>query len=98
MLTVKIHQTSNGKILVVSDKEILGRKFEEGKLQLDLSKDFYQGEEKPEAEIKALINAAYLLHLTGKKTLKFFSGLGLIDKKRILVVQGIPHAEVWLGE
>lgn len=98
MLTVKIHPTSNGKILVVSDKEILGRKFEEGNLQLDLSKEFYRGEEKPEAEIKALVKAAYLLHLTGRKTLKFFSGLGIINKKRILIVKGIPHAEVYLGE
>lgn len=96
MLIVKRHKTPNGEILVVSDKELLGKRFEEGKLQLDLKKDFYQGEEKTEAEIKALVNAAYILHLTGERTLKLFRKWGWIAEENVLLVKGIPHVEVCL--
>ena len=36
---VKIHQGPHGVVLVVSDQEILGKKFVEGKVQLDLTKN-----------------------------------------------------------
>jgi len=96
IFVVNIHKGSEGEILVISDKEIIGRKFEEGKLQLDLSKDFYQGEEMEEEKVKELVNDAYVLHLTGKKTIEFFTKLGLVKKENVLTVDGIPHAEVCL--
>ena len=41
----------NGLLLVVTDKEIIGKQFTEEKLQLDLSKEFYQGEEMEKEKI-----------------------------------------------
>ena len=93
-MIVKIHESPNGKILVVSDKDIIGKIFEEGKLQLDLSKQFYRGEEKKEEKIKELIEEVYIAHVTGKKSIAFFKKLELVDEDKIVVVSGIPHAEV----
>jgi len=95
---VKIHKGPHGEVLVVSDPEIIGKRFEEKKLQLDLSKKFYQGEEMDEEKVKGFVKSAYVLHLTGKKTLEFFSGLGFVEKEKILVVSGVPHIEVYLVE
>jgi len=61
--------TANGLLLVITDKDLIGKKFEEGKKQLDLSNKFYQGEEKSKEEVKELIKCAYILHLTGEKIL-----------------------------
>jgi hypothetical protein len=96
MFIIKIHKGPHGEVLVISDKEIMGKKFEEGQLQLDLSSDFYKGEEKGEKEIKELTKCAYILHLTGKKTAALFVKLGLVEKKEILFVDGVPHVEVCL--
>ena len=93
---VKIHQGPHGNVLVVSDQNILGEKFSEGKLQLDLTKEFYQGEEMESTQVKKASKSAYILHLTGENSLNLFSDL--IDKNRILIVQKIPHAEVYLAE
>ena len=95
---IKTHQGPHGKVLVVSDKEILGKKFEEGKLQLDLTKEFYLGEEADEEKIKELLPSIYILHLTGEKTINLFLKLNLVDRERILKVNGIPHAEASLVE
>lgn len=84
----------NGMILVITDKEILGKVFEEGKKVLDLRAKFYLGEEKSVDEVLALAENAYIFHLTGIKAV----GLGLkekwIEKGKVLVVKGIQHAEV----
>lgn len=96
MFLVKVHQGPHGEVLVISDKELVGKKFEEGKLQLDLSKEFYSGEEMNEEGVRELVKGAYVLHLTGKRTIDFFLELGLIDEEIVLVVSGVPHAEVCL--
>jgi hypothetical protein len=84
--------TENGLLLVITDSELVGKIFEEGKKQLDLSKGFYQGEEKHVEEIKELVKKAYILHLTGKNSVELGKSLGLVE--RVIVIDNIPHAEV----
>ena len=83
-----------GLLLVVTDKEIIGKYFEEGKLQLDLTKKFYQGQEKSKQEIVDLIEKTKTFHFTGEKSVALGLETGLIDKEKVLFVSGIPHAEV----
>ena len=91
-MIVKVHSGPHGKVMVVTDEEILGKKFIERKLQLDLSKEFYKGEKMGDEEIKKLVKECYILHLTGEKSIQLFSEL--VEKK--LIVNGIPHAEIVL--
>jgi uncharacterized protein len=90
-------QGPHGLLLVVTDKEILGMKFEEGKVQLDLTKNFYQGEEKKKEEIKSKIHDARDLHFTGKEAVAILIEMELVEEKKVLWVEGIPHAEVILA-
>jgi len=96
MWVVKLHKSEEGNILVVSDEELVGEKFEEKGRQLDLDSDFYKGERKDEEEIKKLIQKLdfKILHLTGKRTINLFKDW--IDKEKILKVEGVLHAEVYL--
>ena len=81
-------------ILIVTDSDILGKKFEEDKKQLDLTSDFYKGEEKNKEEVKILIPKARHLHLTGKESVAIGVEMDLVDPSKILYVNTIPHAEV----
>ena len=85
-----------GMILVVTDKEIVGKLFEEGNKQLDLTKNFYSGKERNEEAIKAIIPETYILHLTGEKAVALGIELGYVDKEKVVWISGIPHAEVLL--
>ena len=91
---VALKQGPHGSLLVITDQEIIGKNFEEGKLQLDFSKEFYQGEEKSIEETKELIATAQHLHLSGKNAVALGVELNLVDPSRILKVKSIPHAEV----
>ena len=81
-------------VLIVTDSDIIGKKFEEGNKQLDLTSEFYGGEEKNKDEVKRLVPTFRHLHLTGKESVAIGIELDLIDPSRILYVSEIPHAEV----
>lgn len=94
---ISIKNGPNGNLVVVTDKNIIGKIFEEGKLQLDLTKDFYKGIEKTEEEIKEIFKKAQHIHLTGEKSVALGIELSLINQDKILFVSGVPHAEMVLG-
>ncbi len=84
----------HGLLIVISDENLIGLFFEEGELQLDLSKPFYQGTKKNKAELVSIIKTAQHIHFTGKEAITLGLGLNLIKPKNILYVAGIPHAEM----
>jgi hypothetical protein len=46
-MIAKIHKTFDGRnVLAVCDSDLLGKKFEEKDLQIDLNSDFYKGKKK----------------------------------------------------
>ncbi|MBW3014901.1 DUF424 family protein [Candidatus Woesearchaeota archaeon] len=96
-MIVKKHVTHEGKVIIaICDSDLLGKKFEQDDLQLDLTSDFYNGEEKTESEIKEIIKEAYLLNIIGKKSIQFFLNLGIIDKDHIIKISGVPHAQAMI--
>ncbi len=92
-MIVKTHESNGKKIIAITDLNIIGKKFEEKNLQLDLTADFYKGEEMNEEKIEAIIINTYVIHFTGKESVNFGIKLGLIDKKQIIKIKNIPHAE-----
>jgi len=55
-MIIKIHKSPDGKkVVALCDSNLLGKVFEQDKVQLDLRSDFYKGEEKQEKEILQLL-------------------------------------------
>ncbi|MBU0470907.1 MAG: DUF424 family protein [Nanoarchaeota archaeon] len=93
---VSVKNSKYGLLVVVTDSNIIGKIFEEGNRQLDLTKKFYQGELKGKEEVKKLFEKSRHLHLTGKGAVAIGVELDLVDGEKILIVKGVPHAEVCL--
>ncbi len=96
-LIVAKRSSPNGLVLIVTDKEIMGKVFEEKKKVLDLRNKFYQGEEWEAPEVEKILETAYLLHLTGTNAVNLGIKKEFVNQKKILMVRGIPHAEVIRG-
>ena len=93
-MIIKEHITSGRKlILTVCDKEIIGKKFETPDLKLDLSSDFYKGEEKTENEIVKLFPAAYMINLVGQKSVELGLKSKIISKKDLVYIKNIPYVQ-----
>ncbi|MDP3697974.1 MAG: DUF424 family protein [Nanoarchaeota archaeon] len=87
-------QSQFGMLVVVTDADIVGKKFEEDRLQLDLTKKFYQGEPKTKEEVKQIMMTARHLHLTGKGAVAIGVEMELVDPKKIIFIDNVPHAEI----
>ena len=81
-------------ILVVVDDDLIGKRFEDGDLQIDLSKDFYKGEKVNEDEVVSLFRKAYIIHLVGERAVGLGIKEGYVDKSRVVKIAGIKHAQV----
>lgn len=97
VIIVSQKQSPLGLLLVISDKAIQGQKIEEGKLQLDLTKSFYQGQEMEKEQAQQLFPQARYIHFTGKEAVALGVESGFVDSRKILYVKNIPHAEVIMG-
>ena len=97
-MIVKVHRTPDGRRLIaVCDNNLLGKKFEENDLQLDLSSNFYKGEELGEDQLLTLIKSSYLINSVGEDSVKFGLKIGAVNQKDIIKIKNIPHVQSLIG-
>lgn len=90
---LKFHHSGESVVVALCDKDLVGKKFEDKKLQLDITERFYKGEEKPEQEIIEILKEAANINIVGKKSIKLALKAGVIEKENIIKIKGIPHAQ-----
>ena len=93
-MIVKTHTNRDGRILVsVVDSALLGQKFEEGALQIDLTTDFFKGEEMDAEEAGDLVRNADMVNLVGKDAVALGIHEEVIDPSIVKHVKDIPFAQ-----
>lgn len=92
-MILKLHKKGGKIVAAVCDTEIYGKKFEEGKKQLDLSSDFYDGEEKDDMTVGDTIRNADHVNIVGEKAVKLGIKEGVIEEDHVLKISGIPYAQ-----
>jgi len=93
MVLVKLHKKDGSILAAVCDADLLGRKFEDGNLQLDLTGDFYKGEARDDTEAGDLIRNADHVNLVGEQSVKLGLQEGVIETSNVRKVNGIPYAQ-----
>ena len=92
---VRIHK-SYRNVVAICDKELVGKKFEDGKKQLDLLENFYKGEEANKEGVIALIlrqaREDATFNIVGEKSIAAAIEAGIITKESVARVQNIPFA------
>ena len=98
-MQVKI-QKSYRDIVAICDSELLGKRFEQGKFQLDIKESFYKGEEKAKPEVLNIIKKMSVedatFNIVGKESTDTALEAGIISKEGIKEINGIPFAMVLL--
>ena len=93
MILVKVHKTEDRVILCLCDKELIGKRFEDKDLVLDINERFYNGKE-IDKDIKKMIENANIINVVGKESIKFLIDNKIINKDGIKKIAGVPHAQV----
>ena len=94
-ILIRLHE-SYRKIIAACDSDILGKKFVEGQLQLDLKDTFYGGKEySKERAVEIFRDGAFddaTFNIAGKECINAAIKSGIIDKEGVITIKGIPHA------
>lgn len=88
------YETEGKLLMAVCDKDILGKKFMEGKLVLWLDENFYKGEEACDDEVKKALNCATIANISGEMSIACAIACGCIDPDIVIYIEGIPHAQM----
>ena len=85
-------------VVAICDSNLLGKKFEQGKFQLDVKESFYKGEEiNQEKTIKLIqdfMKEDATFNIVGDKSIECAIRAGLISKKSVGKINGISHSLV----
>jgi len=96
---LKVHE-SYRKVVAICDSELIGKKFEEGKMQLEVGEHFFKGEEIDEGKIVEMLRGLKMddatFNIVGEKAVKAGIESGLISEENVGRVQGVPFALVLL--
>ncbi|MEX0920728.1 MAG: DUF424 family protein [Candidatus Pacearchaeota archaeon] len=87
-------------VIAICDKNLLGKRFEEGKFQLHIKESFYKGKEKSENEvleiIKNMAKEDATFNIVGEKSVNVAIKAGIINENSVGEIQGIKFALVLL--
>ncbi len=91
---------SHRDVVAVCDSELLGKKFESGKFQLDVKENFFNGKEMDEIQaievMKRMSSDDATFNIVGKNSVSAALKAGIIAEEGVGEIQGVPFALVLL--
>ena len=94
MISIKTYKNGNDLLIGACDEKLLGKKFEDGKFQIDVRRDFYEGKRVSSDILKKFLEEATIANLVGEETIKCAIEMGLIDPDCVIRIKGVPHAQM----
>lgn len=81
-------------LLAISDKNLIGKRFEQGELVLEVLENFYSESDCDESRALELIKGATIVNAVGEKIISLMVKEKLIDSSKIIYIDGVPHAQI----
>ena len=97
---VKVHEIERYGIkevlVALCDPELIGKRLREGEVEFYVNPRFYGGELIEEEKVKEHLGNATIANIIGKKSVELAMRLGFIDGENVMMIKGIPHAQMVL--
>lgn len=91
---LRAHEQGKEKLIAVCDCEILGNKYSEGQLRIDVSPDFFGSEKASRAEVEAALASATMANFVGQRAVLYAISLGYVEEDNVLSIEGILCAQM----
>jgi len=95
MILVKIHNSGTSEVICLCDSDLLGKKFSQDNMQLNITERFYKRVEMPENKMFSLMKTSRNLNIVGKESIAFALKHHFITKESVITIKKIPHAQVF---
>jgi uncharacterized protein len=91
---LKSYQQGRETLIAVCDSDILGKRFAEGHLKIEVSPDFFGDEKASCSEVEAALAGATMANFVGCKTVEHAISLGYVEKDNVLSINGVLYAQM----
>jgi hypothetical protein len=91
---LKIHQHEVETLIAVCDCDILGKKFSEGRLKIEVTADFFGGEKVSPSEVAEALERATMANFVGCKTVEHAISMGYVERDCTLSIGGVLYAQM----
>lgn len=81
-------------MLAACDVELLGKTLKEGKIVFHVNEKFYKGTKVTVEEAVELMKQCTIVNMVGEKIVKKAIEAGLVHPEAVLLIEGIPHAQI----
>jgi len=92
MIVVKFHKGLN-KVVAICDKNLIGKTFSDGNIEIKIGEYFYGGNVKSEEEVDEIMKNYDNLNIVGKESVGLAIKSGVIDKEKVIFIKKVPHAQ-----
>ena len=92
-IAMKIYKQGDEILVAACDCELLGKTFRDGKVQIEVSAEFYDDTRVGKDLFLQNLQLSTISNLVGDKTIKFAIEAGFVDKGCIIWIDGVPHAQ-----
>jgi hypothetical protein len=93
-MTVRVFRKGPDILVAACDKDILGKTLREGDIKLEVSKEFYQGEDADEDILVNRLQHATIANLVGETTCQIAAKHDFISMDSVIRINGVPHAQM----
>ncbi|MEM4728395.1 MAG: DUF424 family protein [Thermoplasmata archaeon] len=94
MIRLKRHRSGSELLIAACDDELLGRRFTEGELTLEVSPSFFGGERVSRRLLLECLALATIANLVGEETVAAAIEGGFVDPECVIRIGGVPHAQM----
>lgn len=94
MIVVKVYTQGSERLVAACDPDILGKTFTSEGLRLEVSESFYGSDETDEEALVNWLRLATIANLAGERTVAIAVEHGFIDRECVLLIGGVPHAQM----
>ncbi len=91
----KVHGQGNEKVLAACDKEVLGKRLEQGKICFEVKESFYKGSEIEEAELRKKLHEFENINLVGNKAVALALEEKLALEENVMEIAGTKHVQIF---
>jgi len=91
-ISVKIYKVRKEVMVAACDAELLGNEYCTGNIQIKVG-DFYRGKLVSEGDFAEMLSEMTTGNFVGERTIRICISLGIIDKRDIIDVGGVKHAQ-----
>lgn len=85
--------TDQGLLVTACDPDVIGETFEDGDISLEVTEDFYGGEQVAAETVVDSLSRASVANLVGTEVVELAIEEGFVDEDRVLEIGSTLHAQ-----